>query len=200
MGLPRGCSRQLIMASLSKPIVRRWIGCWWHAPNMSLMPRPSRRASSRAPARISTPASWRDCARFPDRFMAGRAIVSSGCWRKSKSGTRVERCIAAFQEKHSLPPGFGHGIYPEGDPRAVLLKKTALTIARRRGRKLMDTALKDRGGGMEPAAAPSESRFLPDGMRADAGLLARACQRRFSRLADRPDGSRIAWNNTRITA
>lgn len=59
-----------------------------------------------------------------------------------EGGTRVERCIAAFNEKHSLPPGFGHGIYPDGDPRAVLLKRTALTIARRRGRKLADTALK----------------------------------------------------------
>jgi citrate synthase len=59
-----------------------------------------------------------------------------------ESGTRVERCIAGFQDTHSLSPGFGHGIYPDGDPRAVLLKKTALTIARRRGRKLMDTALK----------------------------------------------------------
>ena len=59
-----------------------------------------------------------------------------------EAGARVERCVAAFNEKHSLPPGFGHGIYPNGDPRAALLKKVAFTIARRRERKLFDTALK----------------------------------------------------------
>lgn len=59
-----------------------------------------------------------------------------------EAGARVERCVAAFNDKHSLPPGFGHGIYPNGDPRAALLKKVALAAARRRERKLFDTALK----------------------------------------------------------
>jgi citrate synthase len=59
-----------------------------------------------------------------------------------ESGTRVDRLITALHEKQSLPPGFGHGIYPNGDPRAVLLKQTALTIARRRERKLLETAFK----------------------------------------------------------
>jgi len=57
-----------------------------------------------------------------------------------EAGTRVDRCVVAFQEKHSLPPGFGHGIYPKGDPRAVLLKKVAMAVSRRRGQKLMETA------------------------------------------------------------
>ncbi|MGA2410021.1 MAG: citrate/2-methylcitrate synthase [Candidatus Binataceae bacterium] len=58
-----------------------------------------------------------------------------------EAGSRVERCLVGFQEKHSLPPGFGHGIYPQGDPRAVLLKKAAMALARRRGHKLIDMAL-----------------------------------------------------------
>jgi citrate synthase len=57
-------------------------------------------------------------------------------------GVRLEECLALFGREHRLPPGFGHAIYPEGDPRAVLLKQTALTIARRKGRKLYETALK----------------------------------------------------------
>jgi citrate synthase len=61
---------------------------------------------------------------------------------KIEAGMRVERCVAAFQEKESLPPGFGHGIYPNGDPRAALLKKVAVVTARRRGRKIFEMAVK----------------------------------------------------------
>ena len=57
-------------------------------------------------------------------------------------GRRLDECLEAFGREHRLPPGFGHTIYPEGDPRAVLLKQTAQTIARRKGRKLYETALK----------------------------------------------------------
>jgi citrate synthase len=57
-------------------------------------------------------------------------------------GVRLEQCLEMFGREHRLPPGFGHAIYPEGDPRAVLLKQTAQTIARRKGRKLYETALK----------------------------------------------------------
>jgi citrate synthase len=58
------------------------------------------------------------------------------------AGTRLEECLAAFSVKWRLPPGFGHAIYPAGDPRAVLLKKEAAEIARRRGRRLFETALR----------------------------------------------------------
>ena len=50
--------------------------------------------------------------------------------------------VKATQGSTALPPGFGHAIYPEGDPRAMLLKETAQTIARRKGRKLYEIALK----------------------------------------------------------
>ena len=40
-------------------------------------------------------------------------------------GVRLDQCLAVFGREHRLPPGFGHAIYPEGDPRAVLLKQTA---------------------------------------------------------------------------
>jgi len=58
------------------------------------------------------------------------------------AGARLEDCLAAFSVKWRLPPGFGHAIYPSGDPRAVLLKKEAAEIARRRGRRLLETALR----------------------------------------------------------
>jgi len=58
------------------------------------------------------------------------------------AGMRLEECLAGFSVKSRLPPGFGHAIYPAGDPRAVLLKKEAAEIARRRGRRLFETALR----------------------------------------------------------
>jgi citrate synthase len=58
------------------------------------------------------------------------------------AGTRIEQALDAFGAKHSLPPGFGHTIYPSGDPRAVLLKRVARATAKRKGRKLFETALK----------------------------------------------------------
>jgi citrate synthase len=59
-----------------------------------------------------------------------------------EAGMRLEECLAAFSVKWRLPPGFGHAIYPTGDPRAVLLKKEAAEIARRRGRRLFESALR----------------------------------------------------------
>jgi citrate synthase len=56
--------------------------------------------------------------------------------------TKIDSILAAFTEQHLLPPGFGHAIYPQGDPRAALLKKVATEIARRRGKRLLETALK----------------------------------------------------------
>jgi citrate synthase len=59
-----------------------------------------------------------------------------------EAGVRVEQALEAFSARHSLPPGFGHTIYPGGDPRATLLKRVARATAKRRGRKLFETALK----------------------------------------------------------
>ena len=58
------------------------------------------------------------------------------------AGMRIDRMLDAFSAKHSLPPGFGHTIYPDGDPRATLLKRVAKMTAKRKGRKLFETALK----------------------------------------------------------
>lgn len=59
-----------------------------------------------------------------------------------ESGARLEGCLREFAREQALAPGFGHAIYPAGDPRAVLLKRLATDIARRKGRRLLDTALK----------------------------------------------------------
>lgn len=58
------------------------------------------------------------------------------------AGMPLDECLAGFSVKWRLPPGFGHAIYPGGDPRAVLLKKEAAEIARRRGRRLFESALR----------------------------------------------------------
>jgi citrate synthase len=58
------------------------------------------------------------------------------------AGTRIDQALDAFSARHSLPPGFGHAIYPAGDPRAALLKRVAKDTAKRKGRKLFETALK----------------------------------------------------------
>src|SRR5215467_8995316 len=65
-----------------------------------------------------------------------------GMFAELESGVRLEALLTAFGDKHLLPPGFGHAIYPNGDPRAVLLKKVATTIGRRKGKRLFETALK----------------------------------------------------------
>jgi len=58
------------------------------------------------------------------------------------AGARIDQALDVFSAKHSLPPGFGHTIYPAGDPRAALLKHVAKVTAKRKGRKLFETALK----------------------------------------------------------
>lgn len=59
-----------------------------------------------------------------------------------ESGARIEECLSAFTRDHRLPPGFGHAIYPDGDPRAVLLREVAQTVVKHRGRRLFEPAQK----------------------------------------------------------
>ncbi|MFI5353116.1 MAG: citrate/2-methylcitrate synthase [Candidatus Binatales bacterium] len=60
----------------------------------------------------------------------------------AKIDDRLDDRLDRFAREEQLPPGFGHAIYPEGDPRAALLKSNAVAIARRKGRRLLETALK----------------------------------------------------------
>ena len=57
-------------------------------------------------------------------------------------GIDLADLLEGFNARRLLPPGFGHAIYPNGDPRAALLKQVATTIARRKGRRLFETALR----------------------------------------------------------
>jgi citrate synthase len=59
-----------------------------------------------------------------------------------EAGARLETLLAGLADRQQLPPGFGHAIYPSGDPRAALLKKVAAAIARRKGKRLYEMALK----------------------------------------------------------
>lgn len=58
------------------------------------------------------------------------------------AGARIDACLEGFAREQTLPPGFGHVMYPAGDPRAVLLKEVASMMARRKGRRLFETALR----------------------------------------------------------
>ena len=58
------------------------------------------------------------------------------------AGARLDACLEEFAREQTLPPGFGHVMYPAGDPRAVLLKEVASKVARRKGRRLFETALR----------------------------------------------------------
>jgi citrate synthase len=59
-----------------------------------------------------------------------------------ESGIRLETMLQQFSEQHLLPPGFGHAIYPGGDPRAVLLRTVASSVSRHKGKRWYDTACK----------------------------------------------------------
>ncbi len=85
-----------------------------------------------------------------------------------ESRVKLDDLLDHFAERHLLPPGFGHAIYPEGDPRALLLKSVATEIARHKNKRLFEMALANRRSCLEARAAAPESRFLSDHLRADA--------------------------------
>jgi citrate synthase len=57
-------------------------------------------------------------------------------------GLRIDDQLNLFERERSLPPGFGHAIYPDGDPRAKMLKQLAGAVARHKGRRVLELALK----------------------------------------------------------
>jgi citrate synthase len=59
-----------------------------------------------------------------------------------ESGIRLETMLQHFGEQHLLPPGFGHAIYPSGDPRAMLLRSVAESISQHKSKRWLDTACK----------------------------------------------------------
>jgi citrate synthase len=59
-----------------------------------------------------------------------------------EAGARLDKLLADFRERNLLPPGFGHAIYPGGDPRATLLRTVAAELARHKGRRLFELAHK----------------------------------------------------------
>ena len=59
-----------------------------------------------------------------------------------ESSVRVETMLQHFGDQHLLPPGFGHAIYPGGDPRAALLRTVASSISKHKGKRWYDTACK----------------------------------------------------------
>ncbi len=87
-------------------------------------------------------------------------------------GVRINQCLDGFAREQQLPPGFGHAIYPEGDPRAVLLKRNAGRDRAPQGPALARDRAQGRSRGLEAPSPAPQSRFLFDRVRRDAGLLA----------------------------
>lgn len=58
------------------------------------------------------------------------------------TGAKVADSLDAIAKENRLPPGFGHAIYPNGDPRAALLRRHAAAIAHHKGGRFLETALK----------------------------------------------------------
>ncbi len=59
-----------------------------------------------------------------------------------QSGVALTSMLEHFGERRLLPPGFGHAIYPNGDPRAALLKMVASSISLHKGKRWFDAACK----------------------------------------------------------
>jgi citrate synthase len=57
-------------------------------------------------------------------------------------GLRIDDQLNLFGRERVLPPGFGHAIYPDGDPRASMLKKLAESIAHLKSSRVLELALK----------------------------------------------------------
>ena len=135
---------------------------------------------------LSGPIHGGACDRIEQMFARTRRRGAPGgmprCVRPSSSGSRrasVTRFIRS------------------GDPRAVLLRSRPPTIARRKGRKLYETALKSRGhaSGKRERLRPNLDFYLTVCTRM-LGFRARDCRPRFSRLGAPPDGSRTASSST----
>ncbi len=111
------------------------------------------------------------------------------------SGVKLDDLLDHFAERHLLPPGFGHAIYPEGDPRAQLLKSVAAEIARHKNKRFSrrHSRSKKQSGNASGCVRISIFISLPASgcLVCDAG-----CRPQYSRWAAPPDGSRTASNNT----
>jgi citrate synthase len=56
------------------------------------------------------------------------------------SPDQAKSAVRALRRRNELPPGFGHSLYPQGDPRALPLLELARDITDARGRTLAEAA------------------------------------------------------------
>ncbi len=137
----RLCERALADAR-RRPIARRSIACSSLAPSTSSTPPPLPRASSPAPAPISTPRCWRRYARSRDRFTVAPAIASKACSPSSTRALASSRRSTPSARNIRCRPASATPFIRAAIPRAALLKRVARATAKRKGRKLFETALK----------------------------------------------------------
>lgn len=109
----------------------------------------------------------------------------------------IRRTVARLVERDGELPGFGHPLYPEGDPRAAaLLERSKPSPARRRSQKFIDVVEQDLA--MRPnldlglvtlcrsLGAPSQAPWTVFALGRTAGWVAHALEQYGSRALIRP--------------
>ena len=124
----------------------------------------------------------------------GHTAESRACWTSRASPNGVRRAMAARLRRGESIPGFGHPLYPDGDPRARAILAAVERSSRHR-RPPPSCA---------PAGAPAgtSSAIIPIWTLVSSSCAGRsACRedRRWccSHWAELPDGWPTRWNSTR---
>ena len=81
------------------------------------------------------------------------------------AGTRIEQALDAFGAKHSLPPGFGHTIYPHWRSPCGAAQTGRSCDRQTQGAQAVRDRTQVRGSGLEARPPFAQSRFLSNRMR-----------------------------------
>ncbi len=159
-------------------------------------PPPSPCASPPPPSPISTRASARGWARSPARSTAGAAIGSRpSSPRRSPPAAGPRALLRDRARRGEAVPGFGHALYPDGDPRTPPLLHAALALGPRsaplRTLLALIDAVRDLGGDA------AHRRLRPHRASRWRWGCRPAPPRPSSPSAARPAGSRTCWSSAR---
>ena len=144
--------------------------------------RPSPRAPPPPPAPIPTRSSRPACRRWRGRCTARRAPWRTTCW--ASASRRDPRLVVAEHLRAGRAlPGFGHRLYPEGDPRAALLLEL---LGKDPAAAAVVGAVQRLDGGQRAAARTSTWRSPPWPTR-------RGCPGTQARSSSRSPGRSAGW-------
>ncbi|MEZ4340418.1 MAG: citrate/2-methylcitrate synthase [Sandaracinaceae bacterium] len=197
--IARSVARALGVRPTRRHLEERSTARWSSAPTTGSTPRASPRASPRRRASLRVhERGARHAHREPARGLSERVSALADEVGAPERATRVVRDRL---RRGDAIPGFGHPLYPDGDPRAALLVDTARALAPRNPRVRILSALVDTlelVGGDRPTldvglVALAASLGLPDGGATaifaagrSAGWLAHAIEQRAAGHLLRP--------------